>query len=396
MHNISKMKIMFASHTGIGGTFVVGSHHLARELATLGNEVVHISTPITPFHLLKINKTENRKNLIRGLINPKVQVKKNLTDVKPFSILPWKLACKFHKKHQKNLMLFFLNPFLIKQFNDIDILIIDQPSYCGLEDMVKPKMLIYRATDIYKDMTSNDISEAENQLISKADALIGTSKPVLEHLVSISKDKPALLLENGVEFEHFSKSVDLPEEYGRVFGPIAVYGGALDERFDFEAITSLAKAIPQLNIFLIGPVNNTIKKMYAPLKNVYCIGAVKYEELPKYFSHATVGLLPLSNHPANTGRSPMKLYEYGAAGLFVVSKESRELKSRDNSFTKFYRTNEELINIIKELIDFKYKKENIKHEAEANSWRFKAGALLDFVSKIDNKKRFERDLSMEE
>ena len=42
-------------------------------------------------------------------------------------------------------------------------------------------------------------------------------------------------------------------------------------------------------------------------------------------SRYRVGLLPLSDDPANDGRSPMKLYEYLAAGLNVLCRSTTAL-----------------------------------------------------------------------
>ena len=37
----------------MGGNFVVGSHHLATAFAARGHEVLHVSAPVTPAHLLR-------------------------------------------------------------------------------------------------------------------------------------------------------------------------------------------------------------------------------------------------------------------------------------------------------------------------------------------------------
>ena len=55
-----KLTIVFASHTFMGGTFVVGSHHLARCLANQGHRVLHLSTPVTPFHLVGWSNAETK------------------------------------------------------------------------------------------------------------------------------------------------------------------------------------------------------------------------------------------------------------------------------------------------------------------------------------------------
>ena len=55
------------------------------------------------------------------------------------------------------------------------------------------------------------------------------------------------------------------------------------------------------------------------LRNVVFEGQVAYEELPAVLHAARVGLMPFIDSRVNRGRSPMKLYEYLAAGLNVVA-----------------------------------------------------------------------------
>ena len=66
------------------------------------------------------------------------------------------------------------------------------------------------------------------------------------------------------------------------------------------------------------------------------LGPRPYAEVPAYLQHADVGLLLLSPDPANAGRSPMKLYEYAAAGLPVLARATPELQRRAEPFVALY------------------------------------------------------------
>ena len=59
-------RIVFASHTVMGATFVVGSHHLARQCALRGHHVLHLSTPLTPAHLARIGRDEAVRVRVRS------------------------------------------------------------------------------------------------------------------------------------------------------------------------------------------------------------------------------------------------------------------------------------------------------------------------------------------
>lgn len=244
---MKKLKIVFASHTFIGGPFVVGSHHLAREMTRLGHEVLHISTPITPFHYFF---SKNEINSLRKKASRESRKNRNDFPINyiPFSLVPWKVARKFYSKFGVNLAVTSLSISSMKKyldeisFSEPDILLIDQPTFIGIEKLISPKITIYRATDLYTEMTGDQtISIAEKDIIGFSDGVIGTSGPVLDYLQKINNRLPNLLIENGVDFEHYTKIESLPHEFASVPTPRAIYIGAIDDRLDLEAFELLAK-----------------------------------------------------------------------------------------------------------------------------------------------------------
>lgn len=384
------LTIVFASHTVIGSTFVVGSHHLAREMARLGHRVLHLSTPITFGHLLKFNDSIYRSRFsvwARG----GVEVDAGVINYVPFSLIPWNIAGFIFRCIGVNLHINTFVPSLRRIMclhgllpDKVDILIIDQPRFAGLEQYIKASVVIYRATDLYREMTGDSsLDFAEEFIIKKANGVVGTSEPVLKKLMQYGINKPWLLLENGVEFEHFSHNVNPPEEYSEIPRPRVIYVGALDERFDIYAIREIATKLHSISIILIGPYNNKVYSFLKSFPNVYLLGAKSYLDLPAYLNHADVGLLPLSDHPANIGRSPMKLYEYAASGLPVVAKETHELLRRKEPFVYFYRNIKDLPEIVQYVLQYhKDNRDAIRALARAHSWKNKAKQLLDFALKI--------------
>jgi glycosyltransferase involved in cell wall biosynthesis len=313
----------------MGGTFVVGSHHLAREFARLGHRVAHLGPPISFAHLFRIRRSDVRRRFALWSNGGEVDSDGVLNYV-GLSPLPWRLALKLGPTGW-NLYARTLPSMrrVLKRAGiwPVDALLVDQPQFAGLESLLRPRLLVYRATDLYGEMMNSTlIDDAEHRIARAADLLVGTSEPVLAHLRAFAS-APTLLLENGVEFDRFSAATSIPSEYRDIPAPRAVYAGALDERFDTGQIEALAQA-GGVNIVLIGPVTDGVSAALASRKNVFLLGPRNYESLPAYLQHAQVALLPLSSHPANEGRSPMKLFEYGAAGLPVVATSTQELSRR--------------------------------------------------------------------
>ena len=87
------MNIVFVAHSSFSDIFVVGSHHLAREMAAMGHTVWHIGPPVTPFHLLR-----SRQARVRGRVRRAMQApasRGSLTEMDPISLVPWQVARNF-------------------------------------------------------------------------------------------------------------------------------------------------------------------------------------------------------------------------------------------------------------------------------------------------------------
>ena len=385
----SPLTIVFASHTFLGSPFVVGSHHLAREMARLGHYVFHVSSPITPAHFLKIIDPTFRASFSTWA-RCGVVVNSRLINYVPFSLFPWPVVAALFKGTKINLSTYtFLQPIQkIVQIHGfrpdkIDLLLIDQPRLIGIERYIRASILIYRATDLYHEITGDIATEiAEKTIIKKADGLVGTSEPVVQRIREACPSKPWLLLENGVDYDHFINDGGPPLDYAAIPRPRAIYVGAIDGRLDLPSIRRLAESLPSLHVVMIGPYTKAVRNFFTGVSNVHLIGSKNYSNLPPYLCHADVGLLPLSDHPANVGRSPIKLYEYAASGLPVVAKETPELLRRREPFLNLYSDGSHLPVIVQELLQRRSDRDKIRASARTHSWRNKVKVLLEFALDI--------------
>ena len=296
---MSARRILFLSHSHAFGPFRVGSHHYARALAADGADVVHLSTPISFAH--RVTGRISRETLAEVPRGPHHDG--GVTHVVSRTLLPVPYA-RFNVRRE------LARHGLPTQY---DAIVLDQPLLWSdaLRDMTT--RLIYRPTDLYPSGVKHTLQQ---RILAAADGVIATSSEVLHELGALTV--PSLVIVNGVDAARFT-TTDTAER-----AAVAAYVGALDARFDWAQLAAWAAAHPDVRFAVAGPHGSAPDNLPS---NVDLLGAVAYDDLPALLHGARLGLLPLSDDPLNAGRSPMKLYEYLAAGLAVVTRETPVLQA---------------------------------------------------------------------
>lgn len=375
------MKILFLSHTAAGGEFVVGSHQLAKQFALQGHEVIHLSPPVTPAHLTLLKKKPFERVRFKRWLKSGDVINK-VIDIIPFSLVPWGLASKLGSG--ASVFGFFLKFSVLRQlrqyhFDNPDVVLIDEPRLSYLLKYFPDARIAYRPTDIYHEIRNDpNIIEAEKQTIQQVDSFIATSEPVKQHLYGLGV-KDVLLLQNGVDLDHYlnyvKSEINLPPE------PRAIYAGALDHRFGFDVIRNVALKHPSVSFLLAGPVEDKDKTAFSDVGNIHFLGHVKYADLPNLLGQCQIGLLPMSDHPSNLGRSPMKLFEYAAVGLPVVSTATPEIERRRLPFVFLAHDLQTFQEKLGEILDSDSSTlaQQAKNSAMHESWASKATIILNYM-----------------
>lgn len=132
----------------------------------------------------------------------------------------------------------------------------------------------------------------------------------------------SLLVPNGVEVERFAtprpRPRDLPDGGGTLIG----YHGAIAPWLDFDLIEAIAARRPSDQIVLVGPVLEGAgdhAARLARIENVTLIGERSPDTIAGYVQAFDVGVIPFVVDNLTEGVSPLKMYEYLAAGVPVVA-----------------------------------------------------------------------------
>jgi UDP-galactopyranose mutase len=168
--------------------------------------------------------------------------------------------------------------------------------------------------------------DRERRLLARADVVF-TGGPSL-YRSKRQHHRDVHLLPSSVDVAHFSRARDGLEEPADQRGishPRLGFFGVLDERFDAELIDCMARAHPEWQIVLIGPVVKIAPDSLPQHPNVHYLGQRPYDDLPGYLSGWDVCLLPFALNDATRFISPTKTLEYMAAERPIVSTPVRDV-----------------------------------------------------------------------
>jgi UDP-galactopyranose mutase len=133
---------------------------------------------------------------------------------------------------------------------------------------------------------------------------------------------------SSVDVPHFARARQVrrdPADQARIPGPRVGFFGVVDERMDLELVEGVARARPDWQLLVIGPVVKIDPAALPRLPNVHWLGSKSYEDLPAYLSGWDVAIMPFARNEATRFISPTKTPEYLAAGRPVVSTSIRDV-----------------------------------------------------------------------
>jgi glycosyltransferase involved in cell wall biosynthesis len=181
--------------------------------------------------------------------------------------------------------------------------------------------IVYDCHDLLSgfDNMAPEIVAAEARLFAEADQVIFSSRTLMDaHPATHGK---ALLIRNGADVARFS-----PRERKSRTTRVVGYVGAIEAWFDIAMMQEAARANPQCRFRIAGRNENPAVEQLRELPNVELLGEVAYDNVPELVGQFDVGLIPFVVNDLTRAADPIKLYEYFACGIPVVSSPLPEVE----------------------------------------------------------------------
>lgn len=363
--------------------------------------------PLSKTHLMRVLSRENRILWVNAIAN-----RMPTASSKDMSRIVKKLKSFAEPIREVEPNIFVMNPLAIPAYGNKAIVSFNQRFLIGqvrramkklgmknvlnmvfnpAAGMIAGKLgetgLIYYCVDEYTAFTgvSDGLREIEEDLFRRSDLVIVSAEKLLESKKKFNER--TFMIRHGVDFNHFRKSLDaelpIPDDIANLPKPIIGFHGLLADWVDFELIKKTAEHFNEGSVVLIGKITVDAEKKIKILDkvpNIHFLGRKPYAELPNYCKAFDVALNPFEINELTLAANPLKVREYLAAGLQVVSTDIPEIRVLDNVLAGV--DHEDFIAKIGEILANPKARAEVSDAIRHESWDAKIDELREIMARV--------------
>jgi glycosyltransferase involved in cell wall biosynthesis len=200
---------------------------------------------------------------------------------------------------------------------------VSNPAAAVIAGHLGEQAIVYHCVDensAFSGVSATALAELEGKLLSRADLVLVTAERLYES--KVTHNPQTFLVRHGVDFEHFRAALDagtrVPDELARLPRPVIGFFGLIADWVDVDLMAEMARRFADASLVVIGKATTDVSVL-AKLPNVHLLGRKPYAELPAYCKGFDVALMPFRINELTLNSNPLKVREYLAAGLPVIS-----------------------------------------------------------------------------
>jgi glycosyltransferase involved in cell wall biosynthesis len=268
-------------------------------------------------------------NKLKAVAEPVKEVERNIFVLNPFAIpaygIPWM------RRLNRELLRLQIFRAMRKLGFKRPINWVFNPTASVVAGSLGEDLLVYYCVDeftAFSDAGTRSMIELEDELIRRADLVVVSAKRLLDS--KGGKNPHTVLVRHGVDYDHFRKALlpetKVPDEIAKLPRPVIGYFGLMAaDWIDIDLMEHVARHFSGGSLVLLGKVTTDMSKLTA-LPNVHLLGRKPFAELPAYSKGFDVAILPFPISEVTLNANPLKVREYLAAGLPVVSTKIPEVE----------------------------------------------------------------------
>ncbi len=308
--------------------------------------------PLSKTHLMRVLSKENRILWINAIAN-----RMPTTSTKDISRIYNKLRSFTEPIREVEPNIFVLNPLAIPAYGNKTVVRLNQrvlvsqvkkamrkldftnvinmvfnPAAGMIAGKLGESELIYYCVDEYTAFTgSSALKEIEEKLFRDADLVVVSAERLYDSKKHFNLNTH--IIRHGTDWRHFRTALDdamqIPDEIANLPRPVIGFHGLLADWVDFELIKKTAEHFSRGSVVLIGKIAVDAEqkvKILDNVPNIHFLGRKPYAKLPAYCKGFDVALNPFAINELTLAANPLKVREYLAAGLPVVSTDIPEVR----------------------------------------------------------------------
>lgn len=203
------------------------------------------------------------------------------------------------------------------------------PAAAVVAGTIGEDLLIYHCVDefsAFSGVAAEAILALEAELMRKSDLVFVSSDLLLQSKQPFNPR--TVLVRHGVDHAHFRKALDpqtpVPAEVAALPRPVVGFFGLIADWVDVELMAEIARRHPEGSLVVLGKSTTDVSALER-LPNVHLLGRKPYADLPGYSKAFDVAINPFRINQLTLNSNPLKVREYLAAGLPVVSTDLPEV-----------------------------------------------------------------------
>jgi glycosyltransferase involved in cell wall biosynthesis len=244
----------------------------------------------------------------------------------------------------------------------------------GLRQLFPDAASIFHVTDAFRHYTTAPATcvDMERENYHVADRIVVTA-PALKRLLLQDFEIPAeriSVIMHGVELDRFSQLTDEEDPLADYPRPrLVALGNTV--KLHFGVLARLAAWMEEGSVVVIGPKTKRLNEMTQELPALKLVGALPPDDVPRYLHYCDLGLVLFGEHMTRVADyvCPMKLFEYAAAGLPVVSTPLPVYDALDAPVLQTSTPQEAVEAVIEALENREYLGSAMREFAEENTWQ---------------------------
>ena len=300
-------------------------------------------------------------------------------------VLPWHHVGPVHALNTWSLIRSITRRLASLGLGRRPVLVTGSPPSVGVVGRLGEVASVYFVLDDFLNFpsyTATMLAPLEQRLLDRVDLVVATAASLTRS--KFPRSGRAYHLPQGVNYAHFAEPRAEPADLAAIPRPRIGFAGSLATQCDLALLSRLASTFTDASLVLVGPVSLdtvSIERLRRP--NVHLLEVRSYDDLPAYVQHFDVGIIPYLLSAWTVAVDPLKLLEYLAAGLPVVTTAIPEAAKYAGTVAVAADA-DAFVAAVREALGTSREASRLKGQALAreHTWERRADTLLELIQRV--------------